>query len=131
MYIRKNKITVLIVIFFVLIFLCKCNTKTFITESITIENNVLIITLNNAISKRSIGNVDDLHLNGCVNLELSVKQSDETIIIISDVKNCMDCFYDGEECKFKIAWPGGRILVTTIYKDCQFTILKESYINRI
>ena len=83
------------------------------------------------IPKRSIGNVDDLHLNGCVNLELSLKRSDETIIIIGDVINCMDCFYDNEECKFKIAWSGECILVTAIYKDSQFTILKESYINRI
>ena len=78
-----------------------------------------------------IGNVDDLLLNGGIDLKLSVKRSDETVIIISDITNRMDCFYDDEECKFKIKWPGGQILITAIYKDGQFTILNEGYINRI
>ncbi len=131
MGIGKSKTTLLIMTVFVLLFFCKCNAKPSITESIIIENNELIITLNNTIPKRRIGNVDDLLLNGGIDLKLSVKRSDETVIIISDITNHMDCFYDDEECKFKIKWPGGRILITAIYKDGQFTILNEGYINRI
>ena len=127
---RKYKIELIFFIILLVIF-CACKTKSNITESIFLENNNLIIKLNNKIPKRRIGKVDDLHLNGCVNMELKVQQSDETVTIISDITNIMDCFYDNEECLFKISWPGGRLLITTLYKEGRFIISKENYINGV
>ncbi len=127
---RKYKIELISLIILLGIF-CACKTKSNITESIILENNYLTIKLNNTIPKRIIGEVNDLHLNGCVNMEIKVQHSDEIVTIISDVTNIMDCFYDNEECLFKISWPGGRLLITTLYKEGQFFISKENYINRV
>ena len=130
---------IFIIVFFVFPFLFVCcfifdnDVKGELVKSITMDENYLLtIVLDNSNHKKKIGNVYNIELNGCVRLGVDeVRETKTEITVSKEIINCRDCFYDNEECKFKIAWPGGRILVTTIYKDGQFTILKESYVNRI
>ena len=82
--------------------------------------------------KKKIGDVDNIELNGAVRLGIDDAKTTETeILITTSITNVKDCFYDDEKCQLKVAWPGGRLLIFSHYKNGKFVILNESYVNRI
>lgn len=128
------KIKICIVSFFLLSFLligCKENKNTLV-KSIDMDGNyVLKIVLDNTNSNKKIGKIKNLELNSVVRLGIdNIEETETEIILTKAIVNSRDCFYDNEEYKFNVAWYGGQLNIYTLYKDGQFTILKESYGSR-
>lgn len=134
----KNNVFILllsIVLFFIVLFCIKKNifggSKTQsgqLTKFISLDNYQLSISLDKLNSSKQIGEIHTLHLNGVVNLGIQkITITDSEITICNDIENCKDCFYDNEECIFKIGWYGGNLRIRTLYKNGQFEILEEHY----
>lgn len=116
-----------------LIFLCLPGKhKVEITKSITIENGKLLkIVLDDTNEKKCIGDIKTLYY-GVVDIGVgSIKHENGEIIILSSIIGFKDFFHENEDSFFKLAWPGGRILIFTKYSAGKFEIIKEGYVDRI
>lgn len=134
--IRKIIISIIsLLVLLILLFYCfipsEEQKRPLVKSIILDEKYLLTIVLDNLNSKKRIGNVDNIELNGVVRLGVDkVKEAESEVILLTDVINCRDCFYDNEKYRFNVEWPGGRVLIWSIYKDGEFTVLDESYLKR-
>ena len=115
-------------------FLMPRNLKEFkkpLLKSINIDsNNIVTIVLDNTNKSKPIGEIHELKLFYRVDV-LKYERNNNEIIIIQDISEYKEKFTEDRRYKLEINWFGGHLFLETIYKNGQFIVVDEHYINRI
>lgn len=115
-------------------FLIKANGKDFkksLVKSINIDsNNVVTIVLDNTNKSKRIGEIYELKLFYRTSL-FNYETNENVITIKKNISDYKEKFYEDCQYRIEVKWFGGHLFLETVFQNGQFTVLNESYINRI
>ena len=93
------------------------------------EKNVTII-LDNTNKSKKIGQIFELKIYYREDIS-ELEENENEIIIKNSISDYVEKLHENCTYKIEINWYGGHLFLDTIYKDGQFLVLDEHYINRI
>ena len=115
-------------------FLIKRNSEDYkkpLVKSINIDSNdIVTIILDNTNKSKRIGEIYELKLFYRTSL-FNYETNENVITIKKNISDYKEKFYEDCQYRIEVKWFGGHLFLETVFQNGQFTVLNESYINRI